>query len=393
MSNGNSIFKDKRFWIGVGVGGISAGVVTGLTVNHVVKKREQGRADKKIRDAKQKMQNWIDENTFEVCGNSPEDVRKAVEAHFSALNGEKTVSEANFEGKKSEKEPPDDEKPAQSDDIYAKPGSLPSKSAKNPEPVITKTVVDAAKTVNDDSVEEIFKFSGGKYTVQLKDGGVLSYPIEIFCDKNGKMDDMRVRANLREYDKNVSNLKRVWETFGWGIFEPDPDENDLPTAEEINNWDVSIEDLAKMEEDAGEEPEEMTIAKQRYYDKVEKYKADPSIGAPKIVSKRYFDEDCILEHNMVDYYEVDNVFTDNSDMNSTIDPTLLFGVANGNELFEYKKQHLDEFEEDDRDPDVVYVENFADHSISEITRWHKSYESTRDGSGYFYGDSGENRGT
>jgi hypothetical protein len=142
-----------------------------------------------------------------------------------------------------------------------------------------------------------------------------------------------------------------------------------------------------MEQNSSGESEERTLEKERYYDMVEKYQRDPSVGVPKIVSKRYFDENSTLKHMFVSYYAADNVFTDNEDMNSTIDPSLLYGVVNGKELFDYKISHPFDPDDDDNDPDIVHVMNFADGSISEITRYKRSYQSERDGSAYFDGGS------
>ena len=143
----------------------------------------------------------------------------------------------------------------------------------------------------------------------------------------------------------------------------------------------------------GDEPEEKTIERERYMDKVERYKNAPSTGQPNIVTKRHFDEDNFLDHIYVNYYDVDNVFTDSTDLDSEIDATRLFGVANGRELFDWKAAHINDYEDDDKDPDIVYVESFADNSIAEITRYHVSYESVKNGGAYFDGGSGEAGGT
>lgn len=370
-------YKNKYFWLGSGLGAVLAGTITGVTVNNMVTKREKRKAkersDAYIAEAQEKMQKYVDENSIEVTVDAqatPEELNKAVsealKAHLQPseeVSGDtKTVNEENSAKKSDEK--------VLTEEDYA----------------------EKAPTNDGQSVEKYpWTISGREYHVQLKDGGVLTYPIELFCDKNGLMDVGRIRSNLRIYEHNPINLKRVWEALGWGTFTPDPE--DISVIEDIENMNVSLEDLEEMDKTMGDEPEETTIERQRYLDKVEKYINSPSTGNAKIVSKRRYDEDCILEHNLVDYYDVDNVFTDNQDMNSTIDPTLLFGVSDGKELFEYKQKHLSEFEDDDQDPDIVYVENFADGSISEITRYHKSYQSMRDGSGYFDGDSGKVGGT
>lgn len=388
---------NKQLWIGIGIGFASGGLIAGTTCYCVSKNVERKKADERLKrerrqyyidgksagesegytkgfdagvmeakangskaieaayqhgieDAMEETQKWMDENLIQVDSSDPEAIQKAIEA-------QKTAS-----------------KPISDTGVQEKPEAV-----KTPLEGQEKVYTEEDYGVNEPSKMPggAIVYSGRQYQVQLKDGTTLSYPIEIFCDRNGFLGTVQARENLQAYEKDPIKLKLVWEALGWGEYYPQYEDGILP-AEVINNWNVSIETVDKMladADEAGDESEEATIARERYLDEVERYHAHPE-EAPRIISKREFDEEAHLEHINIDYYAVDNVFLDPTDHDKPVDATIAFGVADGKALFANKSA------DDDEDPDVVYVKNFGQNFVAEITRYNKSSTGISDGSAY-----------
>jgi len=434
MDNQNQQKKpfNKSLWVGIGIGFAAGGLICGTTSYCVSKKVQRKRYSERVNkerrraymdgnqvgydkgyseaisDAKNKgdkvieaaynrgvedtlaeTQKWMDENLIQVDSNDPEAIQKAIEA-------QKIASEKASKEENDEKVPEETSQAIRNDDIYAESGSIPVK----------KEDKISDRIISDAEVEDIFRnvqspmeFSGRKYLIQTSDGQTLEYPIEIFCGKDGFLGTTQARENLREYEKNPQKIKLVWAALGWGDYYPEYDDG-IPPAEIVNNYDLNIEDetnpkgvtyedVKQMMEDAEdeEEPIEQKIERERYLDEVDRYRAHPEEG-PRIISRQEFEEESRLEQIRIDYYDVDNVFLQpDSNDKELEDPIKDLGVTDGKELFE--KRTLDE----DEDPEVVYIKNFGQNFVAEVTRYHKSSKGLIDGSAYINGDTSVVRGT
>ena len=389
--------KTKNILIGVGIGvaiGGTAGYIVGKTTGT---RKIRKRHDDDIREARKsayrngysrgtedtmaETQKWMDENLIVVDADNPEAAQEAIRTHIQAsepvsplcdesehdvtVEAVKTALEAQI--RPSPKGPEDPE----IEEIFSKPAEENKNNTENPGQAINdaKPIFENGATLTGDNVVSV------RYNSE-----VFEYPKSLFYDEDGYyLGQTQVRSNLLEYERNPVTLKKLWLALGWGDYFPDPTSIAL-SDEDLNNMDLAVD------EQLGDEPEIKTIERQRYLDKVEAYKNDPT-SSPKIVSRRKFEEDCYLNHIYVDYYADDNVFVDSTDIESELDAFTMFGVTDGKELFKYKKEHPFPEDEDDNDPEVVHVENFMDNSIAEITMYHKSYASLKDGSAFVDGDS------
>ena len=336
----------KDFWIGIGVGA-TVGIAGGFVIGNQVTKKHARRDMKRIRhsaylrgveDAKKEAEQVIDELTENVVfvdqGATAEDIQKAID--------EKMGSAGTLETKEDDPEPEDK---YTDDSVYgisdAKPQGL--------------------------SVE-------GNYAVITGVAGTkIFYPKKLFFDPLGELlSALDIRKNLKEYEADVAKLRFIWNLMGWGTYIPDPDDigaqGDDDDGEDFLNADLSY---------LGDEPMEKTIERERWMDEIDRYKAHPE-EAPRIVSKDEFDDEAYLEKTYVDYYDVDNVFSENTDMDRTLDPYTYFGVSDGKELFSHASED---------DPDIVHVKNFKMNCIMEVTRFHKAYAGLKDGSAYVNGGS------
>ena len=131
----------------------------------------------------------------------------------------------------------------------------------------------------------------------------------------------------------------------------------VPADEDINNYDLSIDDV-----EATEEARERTEAHERYLDMIDKYNGNTEIQ-PHIINGEQFITEQYMEKSYVNWYEADNVFEE--DLEVIEDPYATFGVTDGHELF--KNAELRE------DPDICYVRNELVTTDFEITRVHGSY--------------------
>lgn len=391
--------EKKKFWLGIGIGALSGSLITGGVCFCVSKKVGKKRAEaheqerkrsfldgkklgyhegyrKAIDDAKnngepaiksaydkgyddgvedtmRESQKWMAENLIQVDSEDPEAIKKAIEAKNNALNGK-------FETSPTPSEPEKEKKLTESD--YE-----------------VKEIFGENKPVN---------YSGRRFMVQHPESGTtLEYPIELFCDINGRMDDSRIRLNLREYEKDPNKLRMVWRAMGWGEYIPDPD-GDIPSAEQINNWDLTVDDLSKMYEESdkklGDEPEERTIERERYLREVERYRDNPRTGI-EYITEQDFSEESHLDKIYIDYYEQDNTFLQPLDNDRKLeDPITDLGVSNGQVLFEHAESD---------EPDIVHIKNFGQNFVAEITRYHKASSGISDGSAYMNGSTGVVGGT
>lgn len=386
----------KKFWTGFGIGAAVSGIVFGVTGFCVSKNIERKKStalameqrhlgfqegnnigysngyvkgvedsiqkgekavetayNKGVDDAMLEAQKWMDDNLIQVDSNDPAAIQKAIDAQ-----AQHTASN------------PTENVPAKTDDVYAEKGSLPEK---------VKNEVDQIFDAPETPTEKV-EYSGKQYYIQLSDGTHLAYPIELFCDNNGFLGPSQARANLIAYEHDSRKLKLVWKAMNWGDYIEDP--NEIPSIETINNWNMSLADVNQMLEDSKDdpEPEERTIEFERYMDRVDAYRNNPNTGI-KYISEQEYREESHLDHIEIDYYELDNVFLQpDSNDRRLEDPITDLGVSDGKVLFEHIKPG--------EDPDVIYVENFGQHFVAEVTRYHKSSTGIMDGSAYMNGETG-----
>lgn len=144
------------------------------------------------------------------------------------------------------------------------------------------------------------------------------------------------------------------------VEEPAPGDTDgddnLPTKEEIDNWNLDVDD-----EEATEEARERTEAHERYLDMISKY-TDADIR-PRLIDGDEFLNDNYMQKSYVNWYEEDDVFEE--DLHVIEDPYQSFGVVSGRDLFANADNRPD--------PDICYVRNERYTTDFEISRIHGSY--------------------
>lgn len=138
---------------------------------------------------------------------------------------------------------------------------------------------------------------------------------------------------------------------------PNDDEYGVPSAEEINNYDLNIDD-----KEATERSQIPVEDIERLKDMIERYDGTLADTAYMIDAERFMD-DHTNNKAYVNWYEKDNVFEE--DLIVTRDPAQSFGTADGSDLF--KSPELRD------DPDTVYIRNNKQCTDYEITRIHGSY--------------------
>ena len=136
------------------------------------------------------------------------------------------------------------------------------------------------------------------------------------------------------------------------------------------DWDLSID---------GDEAEVRSEEREKYLDMIDQYQHHPEEG-PMHISRKDFEEECYLEKDWVTYYAGDNVFASDQDADSPMDGFANFGVVNGNDLFATRV--IDDEENDD--PNIVYIRNFGLNTVYEVTRTAGSYADLKSGDAFLY---------
>lgn len=381
--------EKQKLFIGIGVG-LTVGIGTGYLIGAKTTKRKAREEIKRVRrnaymkgieEATEEAKKFIDDNVIVVDSSNSEEIQKAVEAHFNALSDGVTRSQlysaeavnGAFLGQTEafcEDKSGSSEEKATDDNIYAE---KEEKNAQN-----NSSQYDLPDELNFIGVS----YDGTNIIFANGDEPPLTYPKWLFLNNNGEMRDViNIREDLKRYDHTIRNLCVVWNRLGWGTYVMDLD--GANEDEDISSYDVNIDDTT-----LGEEPMEKTIARQKYLDEIDRYQAHPE-EAPHFISRQDFEEEAYLDQRYFDYYEVDNVFVESNDTDKPVDAYSLFGTTNGQELFDRKNSYLEDIDHGlstpDDDPDIVHLKNFKMNSVMEVTRWHKSYESVRDGSAYIHG--------
>lgn len=139
--------------------------------------------------------------------------------------------------------------------------------------------------------------------------------------------------------------------------EPGTLPKEVPDEEDINNYDVSIDDV-----EATENARERTEAHERYLDMIDNYNGNRDIQ-PHIISVEQYENEQYVDKSSVNWYDQDNVFEE--ELSVIDDPYSTFGVVDGHDLFKDTEFRYD--------PDVVYVRNERTGTDFEISRIHGSY--------------------
>ena len=341
----------RDFWTGIGIGaavGISAGFVVG---NQITKKRArrdiEAARQKAYLKAEREAKKAIDEMKSDVIfveNSDPDTIQKAIDAHFSKTNSKEESEKSSDES--SDGQP----SPAPSVSAEKTAHSEGSPDAKNGAFQAPNASDDIYSTRDPGNVSRALPVRlEGNYAVFIGAAGTeIRYPKSLIVDANGvRYDDLRIRANFHAYETDIQRLRLVWNCMGWGTYVPALDEG-VPTAEEIDNWDLSIGD----ESSVASEPEEKTEERRKMVEDIIRNKNHPD-AKPRLISRDEFEEENHLSKLMYDYYPVDNVFISNENINEPIDAFTMFGTNNGKELFSMKV-----LSDDDNDPDTVYIKNF-----------------------------------
>lgn len=356
----------NKLWIGIGIGaaaGIGGGYLIGRKRSEKRHREEMKKARKKaymhgLDDGLEESKKFID--TYCVVpeeGDTPEMIQEKLEKKQKEL-AQMAAGGADI---------PEEEAAAESETAAEVPESEPAPVEEAADYISQPARIGTA-TVDTENHQVIFTGSGGTK---------IAYPAGLFIGPDGEvLDSIDIRTNIRKHEHNLARLNLIWSQMGWGAYIPEldgkpeePEEDDSQDeAVDIDDWDLSL---------VGDEPEEKVMERERYLDLADKYIAKPE-EAPAIISRKDFNEDAYLDKINVDFYDVDKVFVESTDEDHELDAYEYFGVTDGNDLFKMK----DQSNEDDDDPDIVYVRNFRMNCVMEVTRWHKSYGSIRDGSGY-----------
>lgn len=204
--------------------------------------------------------------------------------------------------------------------------------------------------------------SGLKYwIIGLFSGLAVGAPVTAFICKNvysKKIEEAENRGMNAMAEYAVQQQKEQ-ETKSDDIYaEPGTlPSKEVPDEEDINNYDVSIDDA-----EATEEARERTEAHERYLDMIDKYNGNRDI-APHIISADDFANEQYMEKCYVNWYDQDNVFEEN--LSVIEDPYATFGVTDGHELFKDGELRFD--------PDICYVRNERTTTDFEISRIHGAY--------------------
>lgn len=191
-------------------------------------------------------------------------------------------------------------------------------------------------------------------------GGAIAAPVTAVICKNiyeEKIEEAKVisAANAAKSEENAYN-KGMNDMAEYAVAQMQNNDDGIPDAETIDNYDLSIDDEA-----ASEEARERTLEHERYLDMIEKYNG--SQVNCHIISVEDFESQNYTEKSYVNWYDQDDVFEE--ELSVIQDPYETFGVMSGQDLFK----------DTDHRPDsnIVYVRNEKKLTDFEITRVHGAY--------------------
>lgn len=184
-------------------------------------------------------------------------------------------------------------------------------------------------------------------------GSVITAPITTFIvkrifDKKAEKTKEVIAEPVTNRQQDIPEVVKVEEPVA---------EGDIPDEEDINNYDISIDD-----EEATEEARDRTEEHERYLDMIDKYNGN-TVSIPYTIDAEEFANSSYNEKSYVNWYERDNVFEE--DLGVIDDPFFNFGVTDGHELFKNADMRPE--------PDTVYLRNEGRLTDYEISRIHGSY--------------------
>ena len=203
-----------------------------------------------------------------------------------------------------------------------------------------------------DITKQKFKY----WLIGLFTGGAITAPITTYITKK-ICDNKNAEAMEKAVDEAEDRGINAMAAYVAEQELANKSDNTSPNEEDINNYDVEIDDVGAMEE-----ARERTEAHERYLDMIDKYNGTITIPPYKIDAEKFITEQ-YMEKSYVNWYSYDNVFEEGLDIIE--DPYMTFGVTNGADLFR---------DEDTRDdPNICYVRNESRTIDFEITRIFGSY--------------------
>ena len=153
-------------------------------------------------------------------------------------------------------------------------------------------------------------------------------------------------------------------------------ETEFPTEEDINNYDLTIDD-----EEATQDAADFSATHVQYLEMTRLYKNLNGEIPPMTISREQFDNEHRMEKTYVNWYENDDVFVEDNDTRID-DPYYYFGFVSGKDMFSPERTANRE------DPYICYVRNFRTSTDFEITRTPGSYaQQIADGEAYYHGDT------
>ena len=381
--------KNERNKLLIGIGcGIAAGFGTGYLVCKSVTKREQKRCDERHRRELKEAKRQAYIKGVEHGADSSDIVQKAYEEGDKDGYNRGMTEMNEFLGKYCVIPDENDTPETMQEKLRKKQEELAAMESEGNSEEKTKESAPIREQVEANIVPmyatDMIKIGMADYDANNHKviftgsaGTKIGYPANLFIGPDGEMrDSIDIRTNIRKHEHNRARLNLIWNQMGWGAYIPDLDDSpaEISSNDDIDHLDV-IQDIDDDDRLYGDEPEEKTIEREKYLDEVNRYIAHPE-EAPRIISRKEFDEEAYLDQVYFDYYDVDNKFIESTDVDNEIGPFDYFGVTNGNALFAAKAGI------DDDDPDIVHVKNFKMNCVIEVTRYHRAYESIKDGGAY-----------
>lgn len=198
------------------------------------------------------------------------------------------------------------------------------------------------------------------WLIGILTGGAVAAPVTAVICKNiyeDKIEEAKAisaasaaKSEEKAYEKGMNDMAE------YAVAQMQNNDDGIPDAETIDNYDLSIDDEA-----ASEEARERTLERERYLDMIEKYNGT-QINC-HIISVEDFESQNYTEKSYVNWYDQDDVFEE--ELSVIQDPYATFGVMSGQDLFK---------DTDHRpDPNIVYVRNEKKLVDFEITRVHGAY--------------------
>ena len=162
------------------------------------------------------------------------------------------------------------------------------------------------------------------WLIGILTGGAVAAPVTAVICKNiyeDKIEEAKAisaasvaKSEEKAYEKGMNDMAE------YAVAQMQNNDDGIPDAETIDNYDLSIDD---------EEARERTLEHERYLDMIEKYNGN-KVNC-HIISVEDFESQNYTEKSYVNWYDQDDVFEEN--LNKIDDPYATFGVMSGMDLF------------------------------------------------------------